>query len=126
MIEVILEKLVGLVGPIATLSKDRREQKELALRAVSNALVETKLYYKGRTKETPRNLETEALLAKYWAAAAIPLRHFDQELSIQCENKADYWLNPTMMESATITRLGIKLEDLSKAYRAMLSPKSRQ
>lgn len=123
MLEYVVDKLIGLLGPIATLSKDKRELKDNALRAISNALLETKLYYRDRQNGKPRNMDVEAQLAKYWAAAAIPLRHIDQELAMTCEHKADFWTGPDDWTSEEIERLGIKLEDVSKAYRSIAMPR---
>lgn len=123
MLEYVVDKLIGLLGPIATLSKEKREIKDNALRAISIALVETKLYYRDRQNGKPRNLDVEAQLAKYWAAAAIPLRHIDQELAMACEHKADFWTGPDDWTNEEIKRLGIKLEDVSKAYRSIAMPK---
>lgn len=123
MLEYVVEKLIGLLGPISTLSKDKRELKDNALRAISTALLETKLYYRDRQAGKPRNLDTEAQLAKYWAAAAIPLRHIDQELASTCEYKSDFWTGPENWTDAEATRVGIKLEDVARAYRAIAMPK---
>ncbi len=124
MLELVVERLISLLGPIATLSKDKRELKDAALRAISMALTETKLYYRDRENGKPRNPETEAQLAKYWAAAAIPLRHIDEELAMTCEYKADFWTGPDRWTGEEITRLGIKLEDVTMAYRSIAMPKS--
>ena len=65
MLEFVVERLIALPGPIATVSKDKREFKVAALRAISNALTEAKLYYKRRAAGNPRNLDIEAQLALY-------------------------------------------------------------
>jgi hypothetical protein len=122
MIKEILDGLTKILGPIATLSKDRRELKDSALRAISNALDETFLYYRDLDKGSPKNLEREALLAKYWSAAAIPMRHFDQDLSNICDHKSEYWVNPDNYDTEDIQKLGIGLDDVRQAYRKMLQP----
>jgi hypothetical protein len=94
MLEFVIEKLIALLGPIATLSKEKRELKDNALRSVSTALRETQLYYRDLGKGKERSMDIEAQLAKYWSAAAIPLRHIDEELAMACEHKAEYWVNP--------------------------------
>lgn len=124
MIKEILEGLSKILGPIATLSKDRRELKDSALRAISNALDETFLYYRDLDKGGERNHDREALLAKYWSAAAIPMRHFDQNLANICDHKSEYWINPKNYNSEQIKELGIGLDDVRLAYRRMLSPLS--
>ena len=111
------------MGPISTLSKEKRELKDNAFRAISIALQETKIYYKSQERGAERNLETEAQLVRYWGAAAIPLRHIDEELSMVCENKAEFWLNPEAWSNEDIKSFGIKLEDVTKAYRQLTMPR---
>lgn len=123
MLDYALDKLIGLIGPIVTLSKDKRELQDNALRAISIALRETKLYYRDRQGGKPRNMDVEAQLAKYWSAAAIPLRHIDEDLAMLCEHKADFWTGPDEWSGAKIERLGIKLEDVTRAYREIALPK---
>lgn len=122
MIKDIIEGLSKILGPIATLSKDRRELKDSALRAISNALDETFLYYRDLDKGTNRNLDREALIAKYWSAAAIPMRHFDEELSRTCDVKSEYWINPDNYRQEDIKSLGIGLNNVRQAYRLLLRP----
>jgi len=122
MIKEILHGLTNILGPISTLSKDRRELKDTALRAISNALDETFLYYRDIENGTARNLEREALLSKYWSAAAIPMRHFDEHLSNICDQKSEYWINPNNYKDHDIKKLGIGLNDVRQAYRKLLKP----
>jgi len=122
MINEVLDGLSKILGPIATLSKDRRELKDSALRAISNALDETYLYYRDLDKGSNRNLERESLLAKYWSAAAIPMRHFDENLASKCDYKSEYWVNPEKYSQTDIKLLGIGLDDVRQAYRNMLRP----
>lgn len=123
MLGYVLDKLISLLGPIATLTKDKRDLKDNALRAISTALMETKLYYRDRQNGKPRNFDTEAQLAKYWSAAAIPLRHIDQDLAMTCEHKADFWTGPDDWDNSEIEQLGIKLEDVANVYRSIMAPK---
>lgn len=122
MIKEILDGLAKILGPIATLSKDRRELKDSALRAISNALDETYLHYRDLEKGSSKNLEREARLAKYWSAAAIPMRHFVEVLANICDHKSEYWVNPDYYQKADIKKLGIGLNDVRQAYRKMLQP----
>ena len=123
MMEWVVERLISLLGPIATMTKDKRDLQDNALRSVSHALHETKLYYRDLGVGKQRSRETESQLARFWSAAAIPLRHIDQELAMNCENKAEYWLSPASYSDEDIKRMGIRLADLSVAYRKMVAPK---
>lgn len=122
MLEYLVDRLISLMGPISTLSKEKRELKDNALRAIVTALQETKIYYKSLERGAERNTDTEAQLVRYWGAAAIPLRHIDEELAMICEHKADFWIDPESWSNDQISSLGIKLEDVTKAYRQLAMP----
>lgn len=126
MLSEVLDGLVKLLGPIATLSKDRRELKDTALRSISTALDETYLYYRDlESNITNRNDDREEVLSKYWSAAAVSLRHFDSELAVLCDYKSEFWVNPNNFDESRIQELGIKLGDVREAYRKMLSPNNK-
>ncbi len=124
MLEYVIDKLIGLLGPIATLSREKRELKDSALRGISIALQETKLYYRDINLGKERDMDREAQLAKYWAAAAIPLRHIDQELAMICEFKGEFWTDPDHWSAEEIARIGIKLDDVSAAFRKLAMPRA--
>jgi hypothetical protein len=67
-------------------------------------------------------MDREAQLAKYWSAAAIPMRHFDDQLASICDHKSEYWINPDNYTDEQVTNLGIELGEVRHAYRKMLSP----
>ena len=73
-------------------------------------------------KGSTRNPDREALLVKYWSAAAIPIRHFDNQLASICDLKAEYWVNPDNYDNENISELGIGLDNVRQAYRKMLNP----
>lgn len=125
MLTQILDGLIKLLGPIATLSKERRELKDTALRTISNALDETYLYYRDLENGIIRSSDREGLLSKYWSAAAISLRHFDSDLASICDHKSEYWINPDNYDKNLVQELGIKLGDVREAYRKMLSPNNK-
>ena len=119
MIDFVIDRLIALMGPIATLSREKRELKDSALRAISTALTETDIYYSKLNRDNNRDLEIEAQLARYWSAASIPLRHVDQELSQICENKADYWIAPEDFSQQEIEDTGIRLSGVKQAYKKL-------
>ena len=104
--------------------KYKREIKDNALRAISHALNETYLYYSSLDKGKTRNEDIEKQLSNYWAAAAIPLRHLDEDLAMTCELKAEYWVNPDNWTDEQIHEHGIELGKLRNKYRRMLAPRS--
>jgi hypothetical protein len=124
MFEFVVAQFNALIKPLQELAKDKRELKDNALRSVSHALNETRIYYKSLERGTDRNLEIEAQLAKYWSAAAIPLRHIDPDLAMTCQLKCDYWIAPDRWSEDDLKNNGIALDTLHKAYRRMLVPSS--
>lgn len=122
MFEFIVGKLVSLIRPIQNLPHDKRAIKDNALRVISHTLNETYLYYRDFYKDRQRDLGIEKQLSNYWAAAAIPLRHIDQDLAMTCEYKAEFWVNPENWTNEQIQELCIALDDLRKKYRNMLAP----
>jgi len=122
MLTEIINGLSNILGPIATATKERSNMKDDALRAISHALNETYLYYRDIELGYLRNRDKEAMLVRYWSAAAISLRHFDKILANKCDNKAEYWVNPDNYNAADIEELGIGLDSVRQAYRKMLRP----
>jgi hypothetical protein len=123
MITFVIEKLISLPRPVTSLSKERRELRDNALRSISHALDGTYLYYRDLDRGKPRNLETEAQLSRYWSAAAIPIRHIDEELAFICDQKSECWLNPETWDHERVKEVGIALDDVRKRYRGLLHPK---
>jgi hypothetical protein len=126
MLNEILQGLINILGPIATASKERSQMKDEALRAISHALDETYLYYRDIGHGRLQNRDREAMLVKYWSAAGISLRHFDQDLARRCDDKAEYWVNPENYNDEDINKLGIGLESVRQAYKKMLKPDLRR
>jgi hypothetical protein len=125
MIELVIEKLSSLVDPLMSFAKDRRELKDNALRAISVALNETCLYQQRIAAGDPYKRELEEQLSRYWAAAAIPIRHVDRELADLCEHKADYWVSPREWDRDKFREIGIALDQMRARYRALLAGKRK-
>ena len=120
MIQWVVERLVGLLGPISRLQAEKREIADAALTAISHALDETRLYYRDIESGQPSDQEREAQLVRAWSAAAIPMRHIDRELASACQHKSDFWLNPESWEPDRIEKIGISLDDVSRRYKAKI------
>jgi hypothetical protein len=120
MIKWVIEQLIAIIEPITSMRKDQRELADSALRAISEALEATFLYYREVESGGERNLGTEAELSKCWSAAAIPIRHVDRNLAMICESKSEYWLNPDSWADSEIVENGIRLEDVRERYRSLL------
>lgn len=107
-----------------TLTKDRRILRDTALESISIALRETQIYYRDLGRGDSRNMDREAQLVKLWSVAAIPLRHIDQDLALICDQKAEYWLTPEQWTEQEIISCGIRLEDVTRAYRQLAMPRT--
>lgn len=125
IIEMVIDKLSGLIEPIMNLSKDRRDLRDNALRAIAHALNETLIYYSNLERGHQRNSDIEAQLSKYWSAAAIPMRHIDEHLALVCDVKSNYWIKPEDWDDRRIKKVGISLKEVQKSYRALLVSRAR-
>jgi hypothetical protein len=124
LLQWVIERLIDLADRIRDVRIENRDLADNALRAISTALTETYIYYRGLDRGNQRSADIEEQLARYWAAAAIPLRHIDARLAERCDRKAEYWLNPDGWSRAQVTKAGIALDDVRKKYRALLLPKN--
>jgi hypothetical protein len=115
----LAELINGFLDRYEEAKKDRRQLADDALRAVSHALNETEIYYARRERGAPRSEETELQLARYWSAAAIPLRHIDLGFSEACEHKSRYWLNPDAWDEKMLARHKIQLTQVTKRVREL-------
>jgi hypothetical protein len=122
VIDYLLTRLGAVATQLPALSREKRKLHDNALRAISHALNETYLYYRDLGNGHARDEEIEAQLSRYWAAAAIPLRHLDQELAAACEHKSEYWLRPQDWTEAKVKQVGIGLDNMRHRYRRLLTP----
>lgn len=121
MLETIVLNLQTL---LRTMREDRAQKsahQDLALSALMTATMETRLYLdragKGRRK---RVRSDEERLVRLWAAAAVPLRHFNKDLAERCTMKADFWLNPENYSEEDIARLRIGIDEVYREARELL------
>lgn len=110
------EKIIGYYT-------QRGENGRSALRALSNALDETYLYYARTGRNGGRDRMAEELLAKHWSAAAVAVRDVDRNLALVLERKAQYWIDPDSWTEAEVKAAGIKLQTVRNRYRRLLAPK---
>ena len=119
----IHEFIQGLKEFLSFRKEATREQRELAdnaLRAISTALNETEIYYQKYKRTNRRNTEIEEQLSRYWAAAAIPLRHIDQHFSFICEHKSAYWIDPENWTQQNVLDFKIDLRSVRLQYNRLL------
>jgi hypothetical protein len=91
-----------------------------ALAAECSAASETKTYLSGLQRGNQRDLEKEGVLSRLWSLAAIPLRHFNNELARRCELKGAYWRNPQDWTVADINAARIGLTQVEKEAKYLL------
>lgn len=120
MMQLVLDGLTRIIGPIATLSRDRRELKETALMSIGTALNETYFYYRELHQGEPRSIIKEHEIATFWSAAAISIRHFDSELAEICAHKSTYWINPELYERDERISQYATLDNVRKAFIKLL------
>ncbi|EHH1111135.1 hypothetical protein J7H87_004359 [Vibrio parahaemolyticus] len=126
MLDYIADKFTDVLGLIQNHVNTKRELKDNALNVICDALNGTKVYYANMERGLPRDIDKENELSRLWARAAVPLRHFDEELAMICENKASYWLNPDNWRDEDIHTHGIALSSVTYEYQKMLAPKAKR
>lgn len=104
MWEALIKGLSEFLAHFLEYRNKSQEQKDLALSSIISATNETKIYIKNVQQKSETNRNTEEKLSRLWSAAAVPLRHFDQDLSRRCLEKSDYWLNPDNYSATDIAK----------------------
>jgi len=125
MIEILVTRLSDLLAAMRSVTREQREIRDNALRSISHALNETCIYYRRLDNGEPRDFDIEDQLSRYWAAAAIPVRHLDAALAIICEEKSDYWLNQENWPPERVRECRIGLNEVRSEYRSFLYPRIR-
>ncbi|MFZ9717773.1 MAG: hypothetical protein ACO3BD_00320 [Chitinophagaceae bacterium] len=120
MMQELLDGLTKILGPIAILSRDKRELKDTALMSIATALNETYFYYNEIKNGALRNVQRERELATYWSAAAIAIRHFDLELAALCSDKSGFWINPDEYKQGEIKMHHASLDNIRRAFLKLL------
>ncbi len=120
MWELLISGLLRLLGNLPKYRTRSREQKDIALSSIISAANETKIYIKRVQRTGQTNREAEEKLSRLWAAASVPLRHFDQDLAERCLIKSDAWLNPENYSATDIAKFRIGIEQVYKEAKALL------
>lgn len=99
------------------LFKTEKENPNLspAIKALTEAVHETEMYFRDRTRGRERDLSREDDLSRLWSAAEEPVRLVDVKLSELCRYKAKYWLFSERYTRAEVVELHITLEGMNSA-----------
>ncbi|MBF4987926.1 hypothetical protein [Methylophilus sp. 14] len=116
MANYIVKLLEALPKKVAAMSKEYREIGDAALKAVNEALNETQLYYSRLEKGVGTQRNDEEKLVKLWAAAAIPMRHIDEEFAEICQYKSQFWLEPSSWSIDKVREFRIELNSVQERY----------
>ena len=118
--KIIIDGLFNLLNVFKSDREHSNGEKDLALTAIISATNETKIYIQKVQKTGKTDRSTEETLSRMWAAASIPLRHFDRDLAQRCLEKSDYWLNPDNYSAPEIAQLRIGIEQVYKDAKKLL------
>ena len=120
MWELLVNGLLGLLGNFREDRTHSQEQKGHALSAIISASNETKIYIQRVQRSGNTDRETEEKLSRLWAAASVPLRHFDHDLAERCLRKSEYWLNPENYSATDIAKFRIGIDQVYKEAKKLL------
>lgn len=118
--KIIIDGLFGLLNVFKNDREHSDAQKDLALTAIISVTNETKIYIQKVQKTGTTDRSTEEKLSRMWAATAIPLRHFDRDLSSRCLVKSEYWLNPDNYSAPDIAKFRIGIEQVYRDAKNLL------
>jgi hypothetical protein len=100
--------------------KGRRDKAyDDALKAIGDALVETKLYLAQCQEKNSENRKNEPSLARLWIQAALAIRRYDPMLAERCFSKSDYWTDPAKWDAIQVREAGIKIERIDEYFRQL-------
>lgn len=116
MLEYLVAQLLKLIPIIDKVSNEKRDFKDKAIDALSKAISETDFYIQRSLNKDKRDENRERELVELWRKAAIPLRHFDEELSEICKYKSDYWVNPEVWKPSLANNKSISLKSVKEKY----------
>lgn len=97
--------------------KERKEESKIALKALSDAILETRTYIKDSVKS--RDTEVEKKIREYWSDAHLKLSTVNPEIATRCFSKAEYWTDPTSWDNEKIELYNITLDSMSDSLKSM-------
>lgn len=113
-----LTPLQGLLNTFQTERHYQDRKKDEALRAIQEALLETKKYIE--LSAGNENREREFDLAKLWADAAVKARHASEELAIRLNDKSKYWSQDFCWSEEEVLDKGIDFPTIEKQLDELL------
>ncbi|MBC3213853.1 hypothetical protein [Serratia fonticola] len=112
-----LEGLIkGLFGCYQSSSKERRELALSKLEALSNLLIENRIYLRDYSHKELKDQEKETALAMEWKRVGALFHPDSVELARICEYKSDYWVHPDFYSKEKVKELDISIRSLEGQY----------
>lgn len=119
-LSVFLAPLQGLLSWATTNRMHKDKQKDEALLAVNNALIESMKYAETQANGQPIDRNTEFELAKCWLDASTKVRHVSKELAGRFNDKSLYWSTPVKWSREEVFRKRIDFEAVQRELRQLL------
>lgn len=100
---------------------ERKRQSKKALRAVIEAVRETKIYLRGLREGEEKSIKEEKKLSKLWTDLSFELKDLGlTKLADRCNIKGSYWADPTEFDKDFLDSAGNRLEDIEQLAEASL------
>ncbi len=116
------------LGPLQNLlnylQKDRHHrdaQKDAALHAIEQAIIETERYLEKSGGQKCHDREQEFELSKLWSDASIKARHVSSEIAIRLNDKSSYWSDRFEWSADEVIGRGVDLASIRLQVRNLLS-----
>lgn len=95
------------------IKKEKKEEFNIAVGALSLAILETKTYLSQGFEN--RNQGKQSEIREYWRDAYQKLVHVEEELARNCFGKAEYWADPDKWTEDDDAKYDIQLESMSNS-----------
>lgn len=109
--------IAGVVQGFLAIRKDEREKALAKIDALSELLIENKVYLRDYSNSQQRNQETETRLAREWQRVGTLFYTDSRELASFCEAKSGYWTHPDLYSKRKVEELGITIRSLEEQHR---------
>lgn len=112
-----LSKLLDL---LVDKQKQDQARKEEALKAFSEALLETELYVNRLNSGEPKDREKEDQLARLWRHSSLSIGVLNKDWVRRDMDKMRYWIDGAQADVQTIEEKGISLADMRERLDELL------
>jgi hypothetical protein len=119
-----ISEALGLVAKYLPFFAQQREMRTTAetnaIRAICEAVDETRIHLLSLTGEGPESRRPSSELARLWRNAALEFRTIKPSLANRLRLKAEYWTDPQSGSPEQIRQARIRIDEVAETARDLL------